>query len=702
MSTNQQTPRFSGFDGRQGTAFRRYLITYVQQFLGVDIKDILANWELLFNHSLKNEGRIQTVKKWKSFYDYASRYSCGLRTDPLPFVRANKEGFPTILKDFRPLLLGTPDARRAALTVLQLYKMESIEPPYSLSSITEPYSGQESPEWIDLFKEVVEREFPSDQQQLRVKSLKPGFHISGKSGPNGPCIGTAFVDREAIRGTNIEASVMDLASATGFKDLYRLLDYSNVACNTVNTYDGRPKFHSRISIKYEPGGKARPFAICDFFTQSALNSIHRFCMNWLKSQVTDGTAQHSRAAQTVRKWSANPKVPLWSYDLTSATDRFPIFLQEIVVKQMFGNRIGELWKDLISNRTFKGPKGEMVRFATGQPLGALSSWAVFAITHHLLLQTAARESFGSKSKWFKYYRMIGDDICIARSDKVASLYKGYLDSLNVSISANKSVLPEQCSRGNCAELAKRLFHEGVEVTPVPPLAILESSRNLIGFKNLIESSWDRGYYSAGSPYPVQSVLSSKIEFAAFTFPVRNRCPQLNGVTSLFQFGNIEDNAPAGLNPNWFIWYDLPIEFINDSVRRFLFERVEDAVEKSVRIQHLVLRSQYQKSKRDQLPQGGDWQPGPFDCHPEILAEVFTELQDILDENRDKIWTDKYLKGDIADLYSFVGQLHKYLEPEIFLIGRDLHDEKRKTSIFVSAVIKYVSQRAIARKLREQK
>lgn len=44
----------------------------------------------------------------------------------------------------------------------------------------------------------------------------------------------------------------------------------------------------------------------------------------------------------------------------------------------------------------KGPTGldncESLRYAVGQPMGALSSWAMLAVTHHLLTQLAAQKA----------------------------------------------------------------------------------------------------------------------------------------------------------------------------------------------------------------------------------------------------------------------------------------------------------------------
>jgi len=675
------------FRGRRGATLFKGFNLFIEKFLGVDTNVLIGTWLEIYSHFLKNEGKVSAIRRMKDYYNYCLRFSCGIKTDPISFTRCDSQGFPTKLRSFKKHILGNQESCRAVLTILQLYKLEIVKPPYTLTSITEPYGGQEEPEWLDDFRKVVELSFDNDTTS-RISSLHPGFHISGSNGPNGPSLGTAYVDREAIRGSNLESSIKNLCSILKMDSLNGLLDASQNHDEVISHKSKRDPAHSRIRIKYEPGGKTRPFAIYDFFSQSALKPIHDFSMNWLKKQETDSSSEHSKAANVVKEWTKDDKVSLWSYDLTSATDRFPVFLQEIVLEQMFGRQIKDLWKDIILNRTFTGPDGQMVRWSVGQPLGALSSWAVFSITHHMIIKTA---SFRSGKPDFKEYRIIGDDIVIRRDKTIAREYKSMLDSLNVDISINKSVLPEQCSRGNTAEIAKRLFCNGIEYTPVPPAAILEGLENPTGFKNLIEKSWERGYIRAGSPYPVQSLNLSKIEWASLTFPFRNRSPQLNGVRSLFSRWDPFDDAPAGLNPGWFIWSATSDEIIEKASRRFLFEKVNKAVAESNRIQQQVLLARYMKSERDDLPQGGNWQPGPFDCHPEILTEVFSELQEILMKNQSKLWDNNYLLGDVVDLYTYIGSLHKYLEPRILLSGRDkVIDEKRKTLIFVSSMVRYIS------------
>lgn len=95
-------------------------------------------------------------------------------------------------------------------------------------------------------------------------------------------------------------------------------------------------------------------------------------------------------------------------------------------------------------------------------MGLLSSWAAFTITHHAIIQFAAY-LMGYNS--FRDYRVIGDDVAIFDT-AVASLYREIMKILQVEINLDKSTISE--SEPFSAEMAKRVFVNGEEISPIPP------------------------------------------------------------------------------------------------------------------------------------------------------------------------------------------------------------------------------------------
>lgn len=76
-------------------------------------------------------------------------------------------------------------------------------------------------------------------------------------------------------------------------------------------------------------------------------------------------------------------------------------LQASVLNHLFGGCFGWEWKNLLVGREYvcpvQLPSGvkpvsypRSVHYAVGQPMGALSSWAMLALTHHLIVAWAAR------------------------------------------------------------------------------------------------------------------------------------------------------------------------------------------------------------------------------------------------------------------------------------------------------------------------
>jgi len=79
-------------------------------------------------------------------------------------------------------------------------------------------------------------------------------------------------------------------------------------------------------------------------------------------------------------------------------------------------------------------------------MGAYSSFAMLALTHHILVRYAALKA-GIHN--FKDYALLGDDIVIA-NDAVASHYLELMSTLGVKINLSKSVVSK-----DIAEFAKK-------------------------------------------------------------------------------------------------------------------------------------------------------------------------------------------------------------------------------------------------------
>jgi hypothetical protein len=109
---------------------------------------------------------------------------------------------------------------------------------------------------------------------------------------------------------------------------------------------------------------------------------------------TDGTFNQDACVMRLQKLlGASDFRCAYSFDLSAATDRLPISLQ-ITLLNYINPKLGDHWSNLLVNRDYMTPDGEPLRYAVGQPMGALSSWAMLALTHHLIIQYCANYVYG--------------------------------------------------------------------------------------------------------------------------------------------------------------------------------------------------------------------------------------------------------------------------------------------------------------------
>lgn len=112
-------------------------------------------------------------------------------------------------------------------------------------------------------------------------------------------------------------------------------------------------------------------------------------------------------------------------------------------------------------------KDQFLTYTVGQPMGALSSWAMLATTHHFIVQIAYQLSrpleYSQKGQkyWYDNYELLGDDIVIFDED-VSTTYLNLMTSFGVAINKSKSVV----SNNSSFEFAKVFSSKGQHLSPV--------------------------------------------------------------------------------------------------------------------------------------------------------------------------------------------------------------------------------------------
>jgi hypothetical protein len=98
-------------------------------------------------------------------------------------------------------------------------------------------------------------------------------------------------------------------------------------------------------------------------------------------------------------------------------------------------------------------------------MGALSSWPLCALAHHLVVEYSAHLAGFNQPK--EMYRLIGDDVIITDKE-VADNYKRIIQSLGVELNLSKTVASSANSNYSGAEIAKQLYLNGTCLTPLTP------------------------------------------------------------------------------------------------------------------------------------------------------------------------------------------------------------------------------------------
>lgn len=237
----------------------------------------------------------------------------------------------------------------------------------------------------------------------------------------------------------------------------------------------------RLAIIKELRGKARVVGITDMWTQMLFKPLHDLIYDRLGIIPEDGTNDQ---LAPVKRLLSNLKEPYAvSVDLSAATDRLPVELQARILDCM--GLPGQAWREILARPYFYMEK-EYV-YAVGQPMGAYSSFAMLALTNHLIMYVSALQIGLKIDKGSGIYAILGDDVAISRGD-LAAKYNEIMSILGVEINPIKGFT------GKILEFAKNLFHvSGTNLSPISAKVILRAARDPIYIVALITDYINKGY-----------------------------------------------------------------------------------------------------------------------------------------------------------------------------------------------------------------
>nr|URG16550.1 MAG: RNA dependent RNA polymerase [Mitoviridae sp.] len=405
-----------------------------------------------------NEGK-HGLDRFKSLSNFLSRRMIGIEAERPPHK---------VPRHFWALYKGAKEGKWAtlyALSVLKLHRLVRLEPDRSTVTITGGFSGS----WLKFLfcfgKQIWN--FKSDRLGLtEMREFNLRWFTSSKSGPNGSPAWRKFVqDFQAVAADNVlSANLVKLFNLLPVKNREDIgTQWSNLVDSGKSPEPNGDFIHSRLAFLSDKAGKTRVVAIGDIYTQSLMKPIHDHLFSVLRKLSTDGTFDQDAMRQRIKAVTLSGK-KVFCFDLSAATDRFPAVLTAWALFQcrVLSFEQAWCWWRVMTDREFIS-HGDRVRYSVGQPMGFLSSWGAFALSHHYVIQLCAAK-VDDRYNGFKFedYAVLGDDVAIWHPE-VASHYLTLMKTLGVEISTSKSIIGE-----GVAEFAKVLFVRGEYWKPISP------------------------------------------------------------------------------------------------------------------------------------------------------------------------------------------------------------------------------------------
>jgi hypothetical protein len=426
----------------------------------------------------EKHGFVHTVKVIKQLQLHLTRYLSG---NPLLVndirIGITKKGLPRLLwlgdNDLQRSLMSEDNHElvRSYLTVLNISRTFLGDGTLDVNSITTESSSSKEIEndissWF-MISSMRREYFSNFDTELKLNEWKLP-HISTKAGPNGQAMGSSLRDLQLLT-KSITESIYILGGKYLKDYMITLKDSIKTIPDYVKDHISNKSFTRRISVVSDKGLKNRPIAILDYWSQTSLIPIHKTLYNTLNKIKMDCTYDQMKLVKDMFGWET-----FHCFDLSAATDRFPISLQTEIIAILTSKEYACAWKEVMIKLPFYAKGIGLIRYKSGQPMGAYSSWATFAITHHIVMGYSA---FLCGIESFKDYAILGDDVVIGNG-KVAAKYREVINGLGVEISDMKSH-----HGSTLCDFAKNLWIRDsskttmTNVTGVPLSGILETWGN---------------------------------------------------------------------------------------------------------------------------------------------------------------------------------------------------------------------------------
>lgn len=455
---------------------------------------------------LRTRGKKEAIRFCKE--RRASIYQWLTTIDSLDYKsRSKSSGLPKDLRFLKHTKQLTQPLLRLVLTAL--YASRGLELPATpnVDTITkEPTHGR-----ITKYNKHIKAFWLhlgySSRVNLPKRILWKDYHFTTKTGPNGHALWSSLADLAALPDSLVES----IKVVGGKKLAHHMEVLRKYLPHLLPLFGVQPNRYRKVSAISDQEGKTREIAILDYFSQTALRGLHKYLYRLLRRITQDCTYDQGSFKHKIESM-VNNNHKYYSCDLTAATDRFPMEFICNVLKGRLTDDYVNSWRDIMVGYPFESTTGPL-RYAVGNPMGAYSSWASFAVAHHYVVFYCCKELGINWSD--APYVMLGDDIVI-KHDALAQLYMETMRDLGVDISIEKSHIST-----NVFEFAKRTFYIGQEITPFPISALYSTRKCPSLLMNVLVNEEKKGWSSLNGIPTSLSELYRRLGFNA-TFVAKKR------------------------------------------------------------------------------------------------------------------------------------------------------------------------------------
>lgn len=360
------------------------------------------------------------------------------RASMLPKHRVFKMVFNTIQSTQKASVLKRMFAVLRLYTVIQMSECSSNQKSNSIATITC------KPQWKEVEMEMLVKELGrlakrellplrEDLKSLNIRRLKPytSTYCSNK-------LSSDILDRPYGRAVGSLVSTCFVPGALMEKLTTEQLDFLAIIRSGMMDEETTGK----LAFLSERGAKCRTVAVPNAWIQLLMEPLHAELDRLSKLMPWSVVHDQNRGAYFCKS-ALESNSEVWCFDLSSATDLFPLPLQVELLRSLnlseYADALQEITVQWAVGQTRDNYSGALVDYGSGQPMGLYGSFPLFHLTHGLLLsyaETLASVQGGVRIK--DSFRVLGDDVIIINSS-VAEMYKTLLYLCKVPISATKSV-----------------------------------------------------------------------------------------------------------------------------------------------------------------------------------------------------------------------------------------------------------------------